>query len=86
MPTYAGLEVQSVIFDKRLKWTTGKAKNWLLKNNYKTQFYGKPVDETINYLRYRQKAPHHFKSYITKRLKKSKSHRDNGIQLILGRK
>ena len=60
-----GFEVQSVIFNKS-KWTIRKAEGWLKKHNYKTSFYGKDVDETANYYRYRQQAPSKYKKYRMK--------------------
>jgi hypothetical protein len=77
------MKIQSVIFNKK-HWTKARAEQWLKNNNYKTSFYGKGVDETPNFYRYRQMAPSRFKNYITKKLKKSKSHKDNGIQLVIG--
>lgn len=72
------LVLQSIIFPKN-KYTKKQAEAYLLKHNYKIKFYGKGVDETINYYRYRQASPLKFKKdkYITKKL-------NNGIQLILG--
>ena len=68
-------EVQSVIFNKS-KWTPKKAEEWLKKHNYKTSFYGKKVDITANFYRYRQTAPK-YKSYRMKPI-------GNEIMLVLG--
>ena len=70
-------ELQSVVFEKN-KWNQKKAQEWLKKNNFKTSFYGKPVDIKETQLRYRQTAPSRYKNYITEKL-------DNGVLLILGR-
>ena len=76
-------QIQSVIFEKK-HWTIPKAEKYLKDNGYKTTFYGKKVDITPNFYRYRQLAPSRFKNYITKKLRKSKSHKHNGVQLIIG--
>ncbi len=54
-------EIQSVIFDKS-KWTPEKASNWLKKHEFKTSYYGKPVDITKGFLRYRQENPKKYKN------------------------
>ncbi len=69
--------IQSVIFNKD-KWTTAKAERWLKEHGYKTSFYGKKVDITTNFYRYRQIAPHKFKKYFIKKL----DGKNNGIGLI----
>ena len=70
------LKVQSVIF-RRDKFNQTTAKQWLKKHNYMTQYYGKPVDITANYLRYRQDNPDKFKIYVNKQI-------SDGIILVLG--
>lgn len=67
--------VQSVIFSKE-KWTLRAAKKWLVDHGYKTSFYGKPVDKTENYYRFRQAKPNPKKRYKIKSL-------PNNIKLVL---
>ena len=69
-------DVQSVIFNKS-QWRPRTAETWLKKHGYKTSFYGKKVDITPNYYRYRQIAPHKFKTYRNKDL-------GNGVMLVIG--
>ena len=71
--------IQSVIFNKN-KWTINKAEEWLRTHKYKTSFYGKKVDITTNYYRYRQLAPHKFKKYFTKML----DGKNKGVGLVIG--
>lgn len=61
------LTIQSLLF-ARGKWTPAKAAAWLKKHNYKTP----PVDANVDFLRYRQASPAHFRkgSFITKELSK----------------
>jgi len=72
------MEVQSVVIPKK-KFTLKQSDKWIKDNGYKLTFYKKPVDITVGFYRYRQKAPSRFnpKKYKTKVLK-------NGILLILG--
>jgi hypothetical protein len=70
------MEIQSILFERSI-WNLKNAKIWLLKHNYKTNFYGKQVDITPNYFRFRQTAPK-YATYKTKSL-------NNGIILILGK-
>ena len=46
------VNIQSILFNKKA-YTREKAKEWLSKHNY----INKKVDETQNYLRYRQLEP-----------------------------
>jgi|LakMenEpi03Aug12_release.lakeMendotaPanAssembly.Ray.scaffolds.fasta_scaffold4087861_1 hypothetical protein len=69
--------VQSVVFPKKA-FTMKEAKKWLTKNNYRTSFYGKGVDETVNTYRFRQEAPSNLSDYRTQVL-------PNGVQLVLGK-
>lgn len=55
--------VQSILFDKD-KYTKTKAKKWLKDHGFKI----KKIDETENYLRFRQRTPEPTKSYKTKRI------------------
>jgi hypothetical protein len=59
------LTIQSFLFARK-KWTAAKADAWLKKHHYKTP----PVDETADFLRYRQASPAHFRkgTFITKEL------------------
>lgn len=66
------MKLQSVMFDKQ-QWSAITSRNWLLKHGYRPI---KPVDITINLLRYRIAEPN-YKRYITKQL-------PNGISLIFG--
>ncbi len=70
--------VQSVVIPKK-KFTLKQSEKWIKDNGYKLSFYGKPVDLTVGFYRYRQAAPSRFNKdkYKTKVLK-------NGILLILG--
>lgn len=69
------MDVQSVLIPKS-KYTLSEANKWINKNNLKKTFYGKPVDITNNFYRFRQKKPNRNMSYVSKRIK-------NGIILIL---
>jgi hypothetical protein len=69
--------VQSVVFPKKA-FTMKAAKKWLVKNNYRTSFYGKGVDETPNTYRFRQEAPSNLTDYRIKTL-------PNDVQLVLGK-
>lgn len=53
--------IQSVLIPKS-NYTKAQAKAWILKHNFKSSFYGKPVDETTNYYRYRQAKPRRTKN------------------------
>lgn len=72
------LVVQSVLIDRRM-FTLSKAKNWIRKHDYKLSFYGKEVETTENFYRFRQKAPSRFKKdkYVTKEI-------SDGVKLVLG--
>jgi hypothetical protein len=73
------MNVQSVVIPKK-NFSLSQAKKWIKDNNYKLTFYGKPVDLTVGFYRFRQMAPSNFdkKTYKTKVLK-------NGILLIIGK-
>ena len=64
------LTIQSVLIPKD-KYTLVQSAKWIANNNFKVSFYGKQVDETENYYRYRQMAPSRFvkDKYITIDLK-----------------
>lgn len=72
--------VQSVLIPKKM--SLDEAHKWLKKNNYKLKFYGKSVDITNGYYRFRQHRPlndYEKKKgsfYVTYKL-------SNGIKLIL---
>lgn len=70
------LTVQSVIFDKSI-FNARKARKWLNNSGYKAP----KMDETDEFLRFRQRAPSNIRedSYITKTLGNS------GVKLILGK-
>jgi hypothetical protein len=73
------LIIQSVLIPKN-KFTLIKARKWIANNHFKLSFYGKQVDETENYYRYRQMAPSRFikDKYITKDFK-------DGVKLVMGK-
>jgi hypothetical protein len=68
--------IQSIIIDKNI-YTLSQANNWIKKHNYKLTFYGKPVDITTNFYRYRQQSPKKYENYKIKEISK-------GIKLVLG--
>jgi len=72
------LVIQSVLIPKD-KYTLVQASQWIANNHFKVSFYGKQVDETENYYRYRQMAPSRFvkDKYITIDFK-------DGVKLIKG--
>jgi len=72
------LKVQSVLVDKDV-YNLREAKSWIRKHDFKETFYGKGVEKTENFYRFRQAAPRRFKedSYVTKEI-------SNGIKLVLG--
>jgi hypothetical protein len=72
------LVIQSVLIPKD-KFTLNKARKWIADNHFKLTFWGKPVDITDKYYRYRQMAPSRFvkDKYITIDFK-------DGVKLIKG--
>jgi len=72
------LKTQSVLLDKDY-FTKSQAKAWIRKHDFKVTFYGKEVEETENFYRFRQMAPGRFKKgkYVTKEI-------DKGVKLVLG--
>ena len=72
------LKVQSVLVDKDV-YSLREAKSWIRKHDFKETFYGKGVEKTENFYRFRQAAPRRFKegSYVTKEI-------SDGIKLVLG--
>ena len=72
------LEIQSVLIPKD-KYSLVQAAKWIANHHFKVSFYGKQVDETENYYRYRQMAPSRFvkNSFITIDFK-------DGVKLIKG--
>ena len=69
--------IQTVLVPK--SFGLKEANKWISENGYKTSFYGKPVDITENYYRYRQKKPSKTYTYRTRTLA-------NGIQIVYYRK
>jgi hypothetical protein len=72
------LKTQSVLLS-RDKFTKKQAEAWIKKHDYKTTFYGKKMETTDNYYRFRQAAPKNFKKgkYVTKEI-------SDGVLLVLG--
>ena len=72
------LKVQSVLVDRGV-YNLREAKSWIKKHGFKETFYGKGVEKTENFYRFRQAAPRRFKegSYVTKEI-------SDGIKLVLG--
>lgn len=72
------LKTQSVLLDKD-NFTKSQAKTWIKKHDFKLTFYGKGVEETENFYRFRQMAPSRFKKgkYVTKEIA-------DGVKLVLG--
>ena len=56
-------------------YTKKQAESWLIKNNFKVTFYGKPVHVTKHFYRYRQHKILPNMDYYTVRL-------NNGIELV----
>ena len=54
------LTTQTVLLSNA-NFTLSTAKNWIKKHDFKLTFYGKQVDTTENYFRFRQMAPSRFK-------------------------
>ena len=67
--------IQTILFDNTL-WNIKQARSWLRKHGLK---YRDKVDETENYLRFRQIPPQKDWRYITKVLKGV----DLGVQVVL---
>lgn len=67
--------IQSIIFNKK-NYTLKQSQEWIKKHGYKLTFYGKPVDITENYYRYRQQSPKKWKTYRNKI--------DDGLYIVLG--
>ena len=72
------LKTQSVLLDKDY-FTKNQAKAWIRKHDFKLTFYGKEVEETENFYRFRQMAPGRFKKnrYVAKEIA-------DGVKLVLG--
>ena len=72
------LVVQSVLLSKE-NFTKTQAKRWIEKHNFKKTFYGKDVEVTENFYRFRQKAVRRFKdkSFRTKEI-------SEGVKIVLG--
>lgn len=77
--TFDSLTLQTVLIPKD-KYTLEEAETWIKQNNYKVSFYGKKVDITENFYRFRQASPRKFikNSYRTKKL-------ENGVQIVFGK-
>lgn len=58
------MPVQSVLIPKD-KFTLQEAKKFIKDNGYKLTYYGKSVDITRNYYRYRQRKPTGHSYYIS---------------------
>ena len=73
------LKVQSVLISTDL-YNLKEAKSWIRKHDFKEPFYGKGVERTENYFRFRQAAPGRFKegSFVTKEI-------SDGVKLVLGK-
>lgn len=69
--------VQSVMLRRDL-FTRNQATAWIRDKGFKLSYYGKGVDVTPNWYRYRQKSPKNFKFYF---IKKSKT---PGVQFVVG--
>ena len=65
--------LQSVLIPKS-KFTLKEAKKWIREHGYKESFYGKDVDITEKFYRFRQAAPKHGEYYVKKL--------SNGVELI----
>lgn len=74
------LKVQSVLIERDV-YNLRQAKSWIRKHDFKETFYGKGVEKTENFYRFRQAAPGRFKkdSYVTKEI-------SDGIKLVLANK
>ena len=72
------LKVQSVLISTDV-YNLKEAKSWIRNHDFKETFYGKGVERTENYFRFRQAAPRRFKegSYVTKEI-------SDGVKLVLG--
>lgn len=72
------LKVQSVLISTDL-YNLKEAKSWIRKHDFRETFYGKGVEKSENYFRFRQAAPGRFKnnSFVTKEI-------SDGIKLVLG--
>jgi len=73
------LKVQSVLISSDV-YNLKEAKSWIRKHDFKETFYGKGVERTENYFRFRQAAPGRFKegSFVTKEI-------SDGVKLVLGK-
>ena len=71
------MEIQSVLIPKGT-FTLEDAQEWILNNGFKLTFDKKPLDETDNYFRFRQKRPN-YKRYFTREIK-------DGVLLVIGNK
>ena len=73
------MEVQTVLIPKK-KFTLKEAEKKILDMGYKKKYYGKGVDETENFYRFRQETPLNFEkdSYFTKTI-------SDDIMLVFGK-
>lgn len=74
------LKVQSVLIDRNM-YNLRQAKSWIRKHEFRESFYGKGVEKTENFYRFRQAAPRTFRkdSYVTKEI-------SEGVKLVLANK
>lgn len=69
------MKLQTILIPRR-NFTLRAAKAWIRKHGFRLTFFGKPVDITTNYYRFRQSDPVQHAKYFTKVL-------PNGIELIM---
>ena len=73
------MDIQTVLIPKN-KFTLKEAEKRIVDLGYKKSYYGKGVDETENFYRFRQETPLNFDkdSYYTKKIK-------DDIMLVFGK-
>lgn len=68
--------LQSVLIRKK-DFTLAQAHQFIKQNGYRDSFYGKPVEITPSLYRFRQEAPHHWRSYYI-------HHGTKGVMYVIG--
>ena len=68
-------EVQTVLVPKK-DFTYNQALSWIHRHGYRTSFYGKGVDVTENFYRFRQAPPRKGVEYYTETL-------PNGVEIVM---
>lgn len=72
------MTVQTILIPRKI-YSLKEAEKWIKDHGYKSSYYGKPVDITENYYRFRQKKPNSKFLYKTIRIQ-------GGIKIVIANK